>query len=281
MEQSMQKNAGNKPSTNWKFILIVLIFAIVAGGAICWFAKNEESNIQNGVKNVIKIGKIEIDQNSINEICSPIDFSGYELAKNASGTDYEFNVDLNNDGIKESVRVYQSSANDFGERTGPNMIKIFFGTKDCPKEEFSHEFAEENEIHSVQFIANFLGDGRDVIIIDGMSTGYGSGATEKLHFLIWQNDKYSVFEGPEFGISCGLGTYKLAGENDIGNKIIVAVAKYGEDDYCCGCAAKLQFIIYNWNGEAYTKTIAGITQDKYFDESIDEIIQKESGTLNY
>ncbi len=215
--------------------------------------------------------------------CSPVDFPGYESAKVATGTvAYELNVDLNNDGKKEIVRVYKDS-----EQCGarPNMVKIFSGTENCPKEEFSHEFAGENAIFSApEFVPNFLGDGRGAVAITGISTGCGSGYTQKLHFLTWQGGKFPIIEGPSGGGSgCQGWPLKLDGRNGLATRIISVEAKWAENgsDYCCGCARRLQFVVYNWDGEKYVRTLAGITQNKYFSETVDEIIKKEPVVLNY
>jgi len=76
--------------------------------------------------------------------------------------------------------------------------------------------------------------------------------------------------------------YKFDGDDGVGKKIIVAEERWATDfsDYCCGCTHRLQFMIYTWDGEAYTKTVAGITQNRYRSGSIDEILQKEPSVLN-
>ncbi|MFH1894804.1 MAG: hypothetical protein ABH813_02805 [Patescibacteria group bacterium] len=243
-------------------------------GIANWRAGENDATFQT-ILNSIKF--TELSQ------CSPIDFLGYELAKAATGTtDYELNVDLNNDGKKERVRVYRDPKG--CESASPIMVKIFSGTENCPKEEFSYEFVGENAIFSVpEFVPDFLGDGRNAIAITGISTGCGSGYTESLYFLTWQGDKFIIIEGPSVGASgCQGWPFKLDGKNGLAKRIIAVESRWAENslDYCCGCVRKLQFVIYEWDGEKYVKTLAGITQNKYLSETIDEIIQKEPNILN-
>jgi hypothetical protein len=207
--------------------------------------------------------------------CSPINFSGYELAKDETGTKYEFKVDLNNDGENEIVRVYNTVSNNFGERVGPNMIKIFTGNDDCPKEIFSHG-GSGNFVWGAQILNNFFGNGYTVVLIKDASSSMGCGGTIHLLLLTYKNGEYITIKGPDYG---SFGLHKFDGENGIGNKIIIAETKW-EDDYCCGCEHKLQFYIYTWDGQKYIKTEAGITENKYLNESIDEILQKEPSVLN-
>lgn len=205
--------------------------------------------------------------------CSQIDFSGYELAEN-----YELEVDLNNDGEKEIVRAYRKPANDYGERMAPIMVKIYSGAKDCPKEVFSY-YGKGNFIGKMETFSDFWEDGSNSVLIEDIGYGGGCGSGGSLLFLNCRQGKYSAIEGPPFGGYAHL--YIFNGENGLGKKIIVAKERWSSDpsDYCCGCARKLQFIIYTWDGKEYAKTEAGITQNKYLSETIEDIIQKEPEVL--
>ncbi len=207
--------------------------------------------------------------------CSPIDFLGYELVKDATGTEYEFEVDLNNDEENEIVRIYNTISNDFGERIGPNMIKIFTEDADCPKEIFSYT-GEGNFVWGTQILNNFFGDGYNAVLIKDTSYAMGCGGTIHLLLLTYKDGKYVTINGPDYG---SFGLYKFDGAKGTGNKIIIAETKW-ENDYCCGCEHKLQFIIYTWDGRKYIKTEAGITENKYLDESIEEVLKKEPSVID-
>ena len=220
-------------------------------------------------------------------VCSPTDFFGYELAKNDWGGNeqaynLEFEIDLNKDQTSEIVGIYREISS-VGERSKPIMLKVFSGTEDCLQEEFGYTFAGRNEVDSARFVSDFWGDGRNAIAITGISYAMGSGYTEQLYLLVWQVDRFSIIEGPSMSASgCQGWPFKFAGENGSATRIITVDSRWSENpsDYCCGCARRLQFYLYDWNGEEYVKIPAGVTQNKYLSESIDEILQKEPGVLN-
>ena len=221
------------------------------------------------------------------EACSPVNFSGYEVAKNDWGGNkndiLKVNADLNNDEKEETIRVYRGIANDYGERVKDIMVKVFSGTEDCSREEFDYTFADRNEVSSAGFVSDFFGDGRNGIAITGISYGMGSGYTEQLYLLVWQGDRFSIIEGPSMSASgCQGWPFKFAGENGSAKRIITVDSRWSENpsDYCCGCARRLQFYLYNWDGEEYVKIPAGVTQNKYLSESIDEILRAEPNVLN-
>jgi len=239
-----------------------------------WFSYDLDFTGQNNPEKFSKVYSNEfiIRKKEIAGQCSPIDFVGYELVKN-----YNFDVDLNNDGEKETVRVYWDSK-EVCDKVKTIMVKVFSGTENCPKEIFSSGWG--NQVGKAEIFQNFWGDGSDVVLVEGMSYACGCGSTIRLLFLTYREGKYSIVEGPQLG---GLGwMYKFNGHDGAGKKIIAAEPKWATDysDYCCGCAHRLQFTIYTWDGGAYTKTVAGTTQNKYLLESIDEILQKEPSVLN-
>lgn len=236
-----------------KIWIIITTVVIIAGGILAW---------QTG-------WALETEEKTAK--CSPIDFSGYELA-------YELNVDLNNDGEKEIVRTYWKPANDYGERLVPTMVKIFSGAKDCLKEALSY-YGKGNFIGKMATFSDFWGDASNAVLIEDISYGGGCGSRGSLLFLTYRQGKYSAIEGPPSGGYAHL--YIFDGVNGLGKKIIVAEDKWmtNPSDYCCGCARRLQFIIYTWSGKEYIKTMAGITQNKYLSETIEEIIQNEPGVL--
>ena len=249
-------------------IAAVILIILIAGGFFAW-------------RYLIKDETAE---------CSPINFDGYGLVKlpsnyyfNTEASDsYEFNVDLNNDGQKELVRFYwdaTNSADNFCEKVKPVMMKVFSNTGNCPKEVFSYS-GTGNLIGKAGAFSNFWGDGVNTVMWEGISYACGSGSRLNLFFLAYRQGQYQIVEGPEIR---GQGyMYKLAGESGLGRKIIAAEASWAPDysDYCAGCAHRLQFAIYTWDGEKYIKSEAGITQNKYLEESIDEILQKEPSVLN-
>jgi hypothetical protein len=236
-------------------------------GKECWAGSYKKSDFE------VYSNEFEIKEKEVAGQCSPIDFVGYELVKN-----YKFDVDLNNDGEKEIVRVYWDSK-EVCDKVKPIMVKVFSGTEDCPKEVFSYGWG--NQVGKAEMLPNFWGDGSNAVLVEGMSYGCGCGGTIRLLFLAYREGKYSAVEGPEIlGLS---RLYMFTGENGLGKKIIVAREKWDSDysDYCCGCSSKRQFMIYTWNGKGYTESKAGITQNKYpSSESIEDIIQKEPSVLN-
>jgi len=239
-----------------------------------WFSYDLDFTGQNNPEKFLKAYSNEFEIKEKVSQCSPIDFAGYELVKN-----YKFDVDLNNDGEKEILRVYWDSKAGECLKSKPIMVKVFSGTENCPKEVFSYGWG--NQVGKAETFQNFLGDGSNVVLVEGMSYGCGCGSTIRLLFFTFREGKYSVVEGPKIG---GLSQlYMFTGENGLGKKIIVAEERWTWDppDYCCGCSSRRQFIIYTWNGKGYTKSEAGITQNKYPpSEKIEDIIQKEPSVLN-
>ncbi|MDP3990824.1 MAG: hypothetical protein Q8P63_00815 [Candidatus Nealsonbacteria bacterium] len=247
-----------------KIWILIILTIFIAGGLFTW----QYFGVFQG----------EEKPKDLNAECSPITFSDYEVAKNNKGEPLEFYLDLNGDNKEETVRVYREAKGEC-ERVKPTTVKVFSGTDDCQEEVFSYQ-GEGNEAWGAQVIPNFLGDGSDVVMVKDASYSCGCGGTTRLIFFAYQEGRYSIIEGPQFG---GLGgLYMFDGDNGLGKRIIVTEERWTSDpsDYCCGCVSRRQFIIYNWNGEEYVKTIAGITQNKYLEESIDEILQKEPSVLN-
>ncbi len=203
--------------------------------------------------------------------CSSIDIPNYEVAK-------EFYVDLNGDQEEEFVRVYRELTNT-GTRALPIMVKVFSGTKDCPKEEFSYTGAGENEVYTAEVMQNFWGDGRNIVMVGGVSTGYGSGSSVIFRFFTYRNGGYAMIEGPQLS-GHNWQCCKFDDKNALGKKIIGAESQWAPDysDYCAGCSSRFQFFIYTWNGKEYIKTEAGTTKNKY-SGCIDEILQKEPSVL--
>lgn len=220
------------------------------------------------------------------------ELSGYELIKIPSqygfGTKekdiYEFNADLNNDGKKELIRFYWDTGgqNDICEKTKPIVMKIFSGNN-TSNEIFSFTYGNDNLIGKAEIFQNFWGDGSNAVMGEGISYGCGSGYGLNIIFFTYRQGQYRAITGPAIsGTGGSSAMYKFAGENEPGKKIITAEAYWGPNsiDYCAGCEHKLQFSIYTWNGQEYTKTLAGITQNKYLSETIDQVLQKELSVLN-
>ncbi|MDP3732356.1 MAG: hypothetical protein Q8R31_04950 [Candidatus Omnitrophota bacterium] len=240
-------------------ILITVIVCIIIGGAL-----------------VCQLGWAQKDETAK---CSPIDFPNYEIAKDdwggRKGAALELQVDLNGDKEEETIRVYREPKEEC-ERIKPIMVKIFSGTDDCPKEVFTY-YGMGNETGKVETFWNFWGDRSNVVLVEDISYACGSGSSVRLRFFVYRNGKYLVAEGPLLG---GFWKYKLdGGDSGLGKRIIAAYNVFEEGD-CGTCAQKMQLEIYNWDGKKYVKRKAGLTQGKYFSESINEIIQKEPFVLN-
>ena len=225
--------------------------------------------------------------------CSSMEIKGYDYMFSEYNRDVngEVKADLNRNGQEEIVRVYKEDAT--GEHGKPIIVKIFTDTQDCPKEVFRY-FGEEldpydftNEFYSdPKAFLNFWGDGSNVVVVNEIGTAHGSGYAERFLFFTYRSGNYELIRGPRK--SSG-EPYKFAGENGIGNKLIVAQRKWepfgpnGErtpGSYCAGCASKMQFVIYTWNGEEYDGIAGGLTQNLYLSEGIDEILAHEPDVLN-
>lgn len=204
-------------------------------------------------------------------ICSPVNFSGYELVKGG-----DISIDLNNDGVNEIVRGYSTPSGDDGGKVGPNLIKIFTNDVNCPKELLSYT-GQGNFIWKMQKYDNFFGDSYNVVALEDVEHGMGCGGTIHLLILAYRNGEYVAIKGLSTG---SYDPYMFAGENGLGSKIIMTDSVW-DDDYCCGCKRKLQFSINNWNGQEYVKKGAGATQNKYdFDnQNIEDILKKESESI--
>lgn len=260
--------------TNWKYILIVLVLTVLVSGGLFWIKSREmpsnEERLPRFEKEIVE--------------CSPLDLAGYEVAQIHNNL-FDFRVDLNGDKKEEIVRVYREKSEYF--RALPIVVKIFSGTPDCPKEEFSYqgrrgekgeplEDLPENEVGSAKVLSNFWGDGRNVVMVFGISTGYGSGHTKYMHFFAFKNGKYIRVEGPKLD---ELSKYKFGDEKIKGNKIVVARAIWEEGEAHFD-PHRYQFEIYNWNGQKYVMEKAGKTKSKYdITITIEEIIKAEPEVL--
>jgi hypothetical protein len=257
-------------------LLLIIILCIVLIIFLGWDIFEYKKEMENPEKN----GQISVtpENQEVGE-CQTVDLPNYEIAK-IDSEPLEFKVDLNGDQKEEIIRVYDQKA-DNSHRNLPIIMKIFSGSQDCQKEEFSYIGGKdpaanlyENEIADFQIIPNFWGDGRNVIMLLGEQTAYGSGFTIYMHLFTFKNGKYLNIEGPELD---ELSPYKFNNEESKGKEIIVARAIWAEGeahyDY-----HSYQFEIYRWDGEKYIQKEAGTTEDKYLG-NIEEMLQKEPGVL--
>jgi len=253
-------------------IVLCLVLIVFLGWDIFKYKKAGE--------NLEKNGQISItpENQEVGE-CQTVDLPNYEIAE-IDNSPLEFKIDLNEDQKEEIVRVYDQKTEN-GLRNLPIMMKIFSGSQDCQKEEFSYIGEKdpavnlyENEIADFQIISNFWGDGRNVIMLLGEQTAYGSGFTIYMHLFTFKDGKYLNIEGTELD---ELSTYKFNDEEPKGKEIIVARAIWveGEAHYDYH---RYQFEIYRWDGEKYTREEVGTTKNKYLG-NIEEILQKEPEVL--
>ncbi len=279
-------------------IPIIILVLVLAGawGYVTLFKKPApleqppSSNIQNTQplpSAASQADQSNSNQNNPNVSTATTDLSGYEFIKlptnygfnTDANANYEFNTDLNNDGKNELTRFYWDVAKqtDTCEKIKPIVMKIFSGN-DPSKEVYSFKYNGSNLIGRAEAFQNFWGDGMNAIMGEGISYACGSGYGSKIMFFAYRQGQYQAIAGPQ---TTG-AMYKFAGENGIGKKIITAEAYWSQNltDYCAGCNHRLQFAIYNWDGQKYTKTLAGITQNKYLSETIDQVLQKEPSVLN-
>lgn len=161
-------------------------------------------------------------------------------------------------------------------RSLPIIVRVFSGPLECLKEEFSYNSYVENELFNIEVLPNFWGDGKNVVMVVGTSTAYGSGSTRHLHFITYRNGAYYLIEGPRLN---ELSIYKFY--DGTGRKIIVATGIWesGEAHFD---PHRFGFASYDWTGENYTVTNLGTTKNKYASESItiDDLIELEPLVLS-
>jgi len=210
------------------------------------------------------------DYESLDTLCSSTQIEGYRAE--------EIEEDLDRDNQQEVIRIYTEDKEDLG--TKPIIVKVFSGNENCPKELFHYQ-GTGNIVWGTQVFSDFWGDGAKAVLIRDVSYAGGSGSTVNITFLTYRQGQYQIIKGPKFS-GHDWRCCKFDGDNGLGKKIIGAEHWWGlnYEYYCAGCTSPLQFIIYTWNGEGYTKTVAGITKNSYGPESIDEIIEKEPSVLN-
>jgi len=203
--------------------------------------------------------------------CSSTQIEGYK-------TEEIVKEDLDGDNQQEVIRIYIEDKEDLGNK--PIIVKIFSGNEDCPQALFHYQ-GTGNVVWGTQVFSDFWGDGAKAVLIRDVSYAGGSGSTVNITFLTYRQGQYQIIKGPKFS-GHDWRCCKFDGDNGLGKKIIGAEHWWGlnYEYYCAGCTSPLQFIIYTWNGEGYTKTVAGITQNSYGPESIDEILEKEPAVLN-
>jgi len=203
--------------------------------------------------------------------CSSTQIEGYK-------TEEIVKEDLDGDNQQEVIRIYIEDKEDLGNK--PIIVKVFSGKEDCPQALFYYQ-GTGNVVWGTQVFSNFWGDGAKAVLIKDVSYAGGSGSTVNITFLTYRQGQYQIIKGPKFS-GHDWRCCKFDGDNGLGKKIIGAEHWWGlnYEYYCAGCTSPLQFIIYTWNGEGYTKTVAGITQNSYGPESIDEILEKEPAVLN-
>jgi preprotein translocase subunit SecF len=197
------------------FFILILIILIVLVGFFAWDIFKYKKEVGNFEKN----GQVSITPETQEaEECQTVDLPNYEISK-IDSEPLEFKVDLNGDQKEEIIRVYDQKTEN-GLRNLPIIMKISSGSQDCQKEEFSYIGEKdpaanlyENEIADFQIISNFWGDGRNVIMLLGEQTAYGSGFTIYMHLFTFKDGKYLNIEGPELD---ELSTYKFNDEEPKG-----------------------------------------------------------------
>jgi len=263
-------------SFSFLIILVLLILLIFIAWEVFEYKKRGELPEETD-KTSVEVPKEPNGQGE--KACQPVNFTNYEIAKIDSNP-LEYKIDLNGDQKEEIVRVYDQITNN-GARNLPIILKIFSGSMDCLKEDFAYTGRKdpevnlyENEIADFQILPNFWGDGKNVIMLLGEQTAYGSGFTIYSHFFSFKDGKYLNIDGPELD---ELSNFKFKNEDIKGKEIIVARAIWAEGeahfDY-----HRYQFEVYNWDGEKYIKKNAGTTKNKYLGD-IEEILQKEPEIL--
>ena len=218
--------------------------------------------------------------------CSPTSVSGYDVATIVTNIDSkgvattkpaQLQGDLKGDGRSETIILYAQIPGE-GGRSLPVITKIFSGTQTCLTEEFSFTGKESqrngNELHTAQIIPNFWGDGRTVLDVENESTGYGSGSTYFLNFIVYANGSYQVVNGPTVGSDI---LYAFKGVGGIGKEILVGTPVW------TGTEAHFdphiyQFEKFVWDGQKYNDIKLGTTKNKY-QATIDQIVQAEPSVL--
>jgi len=271
-----------KRKSGFRNIITIIILILIIGGGILayyyWQTKNIPSQPEENPK-----------EESQAVECSSIDVDRYQIAgKEDSWLDSsgEINFDINSDGKEELLIVYeQKIIDESSPRNQPILFKIFSGSQECQKEEFSYRGREksedfdvpENEVSVFQVEPNFLGDGKNIVMLEGIQTAYGSGSSINEHLFAYKDGKYLEIATLEISSN---DMYKFSGEGGLGKEIIVARMIWGEGE-CHFCPHRYEFEIYTWDGNKYLKIDGGITENKYSpgDTNIESIIQAEPGVL--
>lgn len=213
-------------------------------------------------------------ENETAEKCSSTQIEGYKVEKTIE-------EDLDGDNQGEVIRIYIEDKEDLSNK--PIVVKVFSGNENCSQALFNYQ-GTGNVVWGTQVFSNFWGDGVKAVLIEDVSYAGGSGSTVNITFLTYRHGQYQIIKGPKFS-GHDWRCCKFDGDNGPGKRIIGAEHWWGlnYEDYCAGCASRMQFTIYTWDGKGYAKTEAGLTRNKYGGGDgmdIDEILQKEPSMLN-
>lgn len=190
-------------------------------------------------------------------------------------------ADLKGDGQKELVRTYNDIQNG-GTRYKPIMVKIFSGKQNCWQELFayngnitSQKPRTGNEVGDIQLLSNFWGNKKDVILVEPISTGYGSGFSSYLNFFTFQNGSFTEIDGPSLN---ELADYKFTDPAHKGREILVQKALWSDSDGGHFSPHRYQFYKYDWDGSKYVETALGWTKNKYA-ARIDQVLVAEPDAM--
>lgn len=197
--------------------------------------------------------------------CAEVVIPKYEAAA-------EFPADLRGDRHPELVRLYtQPSASSYPEHVAPLYLKVFSYSSDkgCYLELLSQSFAA-NELQGYKRLNNFFGDQKDVVMFIPQSTGYGSGYTSIMQFLVYVNGSFQVVPGPQL---TELSSYQFDGEN-----LLVATAIWDGNSEGHFDSHKYQLDKYSWAGSSYYKAASATTAGKH-PSDIRQILSSEPSLL--
>ena len=106
---------------------------------------------------------------------------GYEVATVGNDVPAVFPGDLNADGKIETVKIFRDN---IYSRSLPLVVVVFGPNEEGGKEVYRIRM-DANELGEAQVINNFQGYSRPAVMFQPISTGYGSGFTSHLDFVVY------------------------------------------------------------------------------------------------
>ncbi len=225
------------------------------------------------------------------KIASGKDLFGREKLISTSSQPLVFQLDLDEDGEKERVRVLieaLSRQDRFSFRRGkPVVIEVlkeqagcvervfrFDGRSDSERDSSGFGWRNGNEILSVFAISDFWGDGRSVFVFVPVATNYGSGYTAYVNILVFDSGRYRIIQGP---VLDELGSFRFSAGSAPGNAIWKAAGIWADgeahfDPHRC----RIERWDWQKNLFSYQRQEIGVSKNKYDNCRVEDILSREN-----